>query len=163
MKLETLRDLYVEQLQDIYSAENQIIEALPKVIDAASSDDLKQGLQNHLKETQQQAQRLEQIFKGLGSSPKGKECKGMKGVLKEGEELLSEDAEPEVLDAGIIASCQRVEHYEIASYGCAKTYAQLLGEHEHVKLLAQTLEEEKKADQTLNQAAESINVEAKAA
>ena len=163
MKLETLRDLYVEQLQDLYSAENQIIDALPKMIESASSEDLKEGLQTHLKETEQQAQRLEQIFKELGAKSKGSECKGMKGLLQEGKELLAEDAEPEVLDAGIIASCQRVEHYEMAGYGCVKTYAKLLGFSDQVKLLEQTLNEEKHADEVLNEAAENINIEAKAA
>ena len=163
MKLETLRDLYIEQLQDIYSAETQIIEALPKIIDAVSSEDLKDGLENHLKETQQQVQRLEQILKDLDANPKGQKCKGMKGLLDEGAELLAEDAEPEVLDAGIIASCQRVEHYEIAAYGTVRNYAQLLGHQEHAQLLTQTLNEEKQADETLSEAAEEINVEAKAA
>jgi ferritin-like metal-binding protein YciE len=161
MKLETLQDLYVEELKDLYSAENQILKALPDMIDAASSPDLKQGFQMHLKQTEEQVARLEQIFGKLGASPRGKHCKGMEGVLAEGKELLKEDAEPDVLDAGLIAAAQHVEHYEIAGYGTVCTYAKLLGDNESADLLYKTLQEEEQTDKKLTQIAESsINAQA---
>ncbi|PYX87565.1 MAG: ferritin-like domain-containing protein [Acidobacteria bacterium] len=163
MKLETLNELLIEQLQDLYSAENQIIEALPKMAEAASSPELKRAFQEHLRQTEGQVERLEQCFEQLDTEAEGNECKGMKGLLEEGEDLMDEDAEPEVLDAGLIAAAQRVEHYEIAGYGCARTYAQLLGLKEVASSLQQTLNEEKETDQKLTELAESINVEAKAA
>lgn len=164
MKLENLHSLLVEELQDLYSAENQIIEALPDMIEEASSPDLKNALQQHLEETRGQVRRLDQIFSQLPNVKKdGKTCKGMKGILKDGQDLLDTDAEPEVLDAGMIAGAQRVEHYEIAGYGTVRTYAQLLGRKDWAQLLEQTLNEEKQADQKLNQLASRINVEAKAA
>jgi len=164
MKLENLHSLLVEELQDLYSAENQIIEALPDMIEEASSPDLKNALQHHLEETRGQVRRLDQIFSQLPNVKKdGKTCKGMKGILKDGQDLLDTDAEPEVLDAGMIAGAQRVEHYEIAGYGTVRTYAQLLGRNDWARLLEQTLNEEKQADQKLNQLASRINVEAKAA
>jgi ferritin-like metal-binding protein YciE len=164
MKLENLHSLLVEELQDLYSAENQIIEALPDMIEEASSPDLKNALQHHLEETRGQVRRLDQIFSQLPNVKKdGKTCKGMKGILKDGQDLLDTDAEPEVLDAGMIAGAQRVEHYEIAGYGTVRTYAQLLGRNDWAQLLEQTLNEEKQADQKLNQLASRINVEAKAA
>ena len=164
MKLENLHSLLVEELQDLYSAETQIIEALPDMIDEASSPDLKNALQQHLEETRGQVRRLDQIFSQLPNVKKdGKTCKGMKGILKDGQDLLDTDAEPEVLDAGMIAGAQRVEHYEIAGYGTVRTYAQLIGRKDWAQLLEQTLNEEKQADQKLNQLASRINVEAKAA
>ena len=164
MKLENLHSLLVEELQDLYSAETQIIEALPDMIDEASSPDLKNALQQHLEETRGQVRRLDQIFSQLPNVKKdGKTCKGMKGILKDGQDLLDTDAEPEVLDAGMIAAAQRVEHYEIAGYGTVRTYAQLVGRKDWAQLLEQTLNEEKQADQKLNQLASRINVEAKAA
>lgn len=164
MKLENLHSLLVEELQDLYSAENQIIEALPDLIEEASSPDLKSALQQHLEETRGQVRRLDQIFSQLPNVKKdGKTCKGMKGIIKDGQDLLDTDAEPEVLDAGMIAGAQRVEHYEIAGYGTVRTYAQLLGRKDWAQLLEQTLNEEKQADQKLNQLASRINVEAKAA
>lgn len=163
MEMESLRELYVEELKDLYSAENQIIKALPKMIRAASSAQLKAGFEEHLQQTKEQLQRLEKIFKGLDESPKGKRCKGMEGLLGEGKELMNEDAEPEVLDAGLIAAAQHVEHYEIAGYGCVRTYAELLGEKDAVDLLQQTLDEEKKTDLKLTKLASSINVQAKKA
>ena len=164
MKLENLHSLLVEELQDLYSAENQIIEALPDMIEEASSPDLKNALQHHLEETRGQVRRLDQIFSQLPNVKKdGKTCKGMKGILKDGQDLLDTDAEPEVLDAGMIAGAQRVEHYEIAGYGTVRTYAQLLGRNDWAQLLEQTLNEEKQADQKLNQLASHINVEARAA
>ena len=164
MKLENLHSLLVEELQDLYSAENQIIEALPDIIEEASSPDLKGALQQHLEETRGQVRRLDQIFSQIPNVKKdGKTCKGMKGIIKDGQDLLDTDAEPEVLDAGMIAATQRVEHYEIAGYGTVRTYAQLLGRKDWAQLLEQTLNEEKQADQKLNQLAGHINVEAKAA
>jgi ferritin-like metal-binding protein YciE len=163
MKIETLRELLVEELKDLYSAETQITKALPKLAKAASDAKLKQAFEHHLEETKQQVVRLEQIFEQLGESPKGKTCEGMKGLLKEGDERAGEDGEPEVLDAGLISAAQRVEHYEIAAYGSAHTFAELLGEKEIAKLLSETLDEEKAADTKLTQVAKKINVEAKAA
>jgi ferritin-like metal-binding protein YciE len=164
MKLENLHSLLVQELQDLYSAENQIIEALPDLIEEASSPDLKSALQHHLEETRGQVRRLDQIFSQLPNVKKeGKTCKGMKGIIKDNQDLLDTDAEPDVLDAGIIAGAQRVEHYEIAGYGTVRTYAQLLGRKDWVPLLEQTLTEEKQADQKLNQLASHINVEARAA
>ena len=164
MKLENLHSLLVEELQDLYSAENQIIEALPDMIEEASSPDLKGALQQHLEETRGQVRRLDQIFSQIPNVKKdGKTCKGMKGIIKDGQDLLDTDAEPEVLDAGMIAAAQRVEHYEIAGYGTVRTYAQLLGRKDWAQLLEQTLNEEKQADQKLNQLASHINVEARAA
>jgi ferritin-like metal-binding protein YciE len=163
MKIETLRELLVEELQDLYSAETQITKALPKLVKASTDAKLKQAFENHLEETKGHVERLKQIFEQLEESPKGKTCEGMKGLLKEGDERAQEDGEPEVLDAGLISAAQRVEHYEIAAYGSARTFAQLLGENEIVQLLEATLEEEKAADSKLTQVAKKINVEAKAA
>ena len=161
MKLASLKDLYVEELKDLYSAENQILKALPQMVKAAASPKLKAGFEEHLNQTREHVSRLEQIFEGLGKSPKGKHCKGMEGVLAEGKELLKEDAEPEVLDAGLIAAAQHVEHYEIAGYGVCRTYAKLLGDDNAAKLLQTTLTEEEMTDRKLTQLAESsINVEA---
>ena len=161
MKSNSLKDLYVEQLQDLYSAENQLIKALPKMIDAASSDELRTSIEEHLEKTKQHATRLEKIFGRIGEDPKGKKCKGMEGLLKEGSEVIEDDdMEEEVKDAAMIAAAQRVEHYEIAGYGCVRTYATLLGDRESAALLEQTLEEEKEADETLTEIAEQINVEA---
>jgi ferritin-like metal-binding protein YciE len=163
MELQDLRDLFVEELKDLYSAENQIITALPKMIKAASSKKLKAGFEEHLEQTKEQVQRLEQIFETLGASPKGKKCKGMEGLLEEGKELLEEDASAEVLDAGLIAAAQHVEHYEIAGYGCVRTYAELLGDKKAVQLLQKTLDEEKQTDSKLTELARAINVEAEKA
>jgi ferritin-like metal-binding protein YciE len=163
MKLETLRELYIEELQDLYSAETQITKALPKLIEASSAPMLQQAFEHHLGETKNHVKRLEQIFERLNENPKGKTCEGMKGLLKEGSERAGEGGEADVLDAGIIAAAQRVEHYEIAAYGSARTYAELLGEREAMQLLNETLEEEKAADTKLTQVAKKINIEAKAA
>lgn len=163
MEMSSLRDLFVEELKDLYSAENQIIKALPKMIKKASSRELKAGFEQHLQETKGQVQRLEKIFEGLEESPRGKKCKGMEGLLADGKELMEEDAEPEVMDAGLISAAQHVEHYEIAGYGCVRTYAELLGEKEAVRLLEQTLNEEKATDQKLTQLAQKINIEAEEA
>ena len=163
MKLESLRELMIDELKDLYSAENQILKALPKMIKKATSDNLKSGLEQHLKETEGHVERLDKIFQQLDASPRGKKCKGMEGVIEDGKELMEEDAEPEVMDAGLIGAAQHVEHYEIAGYGCARTYAELLGLSDVAKLLQQTLEEEKATDEKLNQLARQINVEAKRA
>ena len=163
MKLETMKELLLDELQDLYSAETQITKALPKMAKASTAPDLKHAFESHLKETEGHVQRLETIFKHLKESPKGKTCEGMKGLLKEGDERVKEGGEPEVLDAGLISAAQRVEHYEIAAYGSARTYAELLGESEIVKLLEQTLEEEKAADQKLTKVAKKVNVKAQAA
>ena len=161
MKLDTLKDLYVEELKDLYSAENQILKALPAMVKAAGSPDLKAGFEEHLNQTKEHVSRLEQIFEGLGKNPKGKHCRGMEGVLEEGKELLKEDAEPEVLDAGLISAAQHVEHYEIAGYGVCRTYAKLLGDNKAAQLLQTTLNEEEMTDRKLTQLAEShINIEA---
>ncbi|MEA2690636.1 MAG: hypothetical protein QOJ16_23 [Acidobacteriota bacterium] len=160
MEIDTLQKLYVEELRDLHSAERQIIQALPRMIKAATSPELKAGLQEHLDVTKEQLARLDQIFEKLGKKGTGKKCKGMEGVLADGKELLEEDMAPEVLDAGIISAAQHVEHYEMAGYGTVRTYAQLLGEKEAAKLLQQTLDEEGDADKKLTKLAERINVEA---
>jgi ferritin-like metal-binding protein YciE len=128
MKLDTLKKLYVEELRDIYNAEQQLVKALPKIAKAASSDDLHDAIENHLEETKGHVERLEQIFEGLDESPKGKTCHGMKGLIEEGSEILDAKGEDSVLDAGIIAAAQKVEHYEIATYGTLRTWADLLNE-----------------------------------
>jgi ferritin-like metal-binding protein YciE len=163
MKLESLEQLFVEQLQDLYSAEEQIIEALPKMAKKCSSSTLRKAFEQHLEETKKQSVRLEDIFDQLGEAPKGAECKGMKGIIAEGEELMNAKAEPEAVDAALIATAQRVEHYEIAAYGTVRTYADVLGQDDCSLLLQKTLEEEKQADKVLNSLASRINLEAKAA
>jgi ferritin-like metal-binding protein YciE len=163
MKIETLRELLIDELHDLHSAEQQITKALPKLVKASHEPDLKQAFEHHLEETRNHVTRLEHILKSMNQSPRGKICEGMKGLLKEGEERIHGGGEAEVLDAGIIASAQRVEHYEIAGYGSARTYAELLGDQEAVRMLSQTLEEEKAADAKLSQVAKSVNVHAKAA
>jgi ferritin-like metal-binding protein YciE len=161
MKLESLRDLYVEQLKDLYSAEKQLVDALPKIADAASAPELKNAFREHLSQTRQHVERLEKIFQSLNESPKGETCEGMKGLIKEGEEMIKMKGQPEVIDAGLIAAAQRVEHYEIAGYGTVRTYAELLGEQEAVRLLERTLQEEEETDEKLTEIAESrINEEA---
>jgi len=161
MELNTLKDLYIHELKDLYSAEKQIIKALPKMAKAASNEKLRAGFQTHLEETKVQAQRLEQILKALGQTTRGPKCKGMEGVLAEGDEMIEEEADEEVRDAGLIAAAQRVEHYEMAGYGCARTYAELLGEKEGSTLLQLTLDEEGKTDKLLTEMATTlINVAA---
>jgi ferritin-like metal-binding protein YciE len=165
MKLESLRDLFIEELQDLYSAEGQILETLPDLIEEANSPELKRAFKEHLDQTQEHVKRLDTIFDELGDEVdrEDKTCKGMKGILKDGEELMDSEAESEVLDAGMIAAAQRVEHYEIAGYGTVKVFAKLLGQNSWANLLGKTLEEEKQADQKLTQIANRINLEAKAA
>jgi ferritin-like metal-binding protein YciE len=160
MEMNRLKHLYVEELKDLYSAESQMVKALPKMAKAATSEELRAGFEEHLEQTKGHVSRLEEIFKALGESPKGKKCKGMEGLIKEGGELIEEDPAPEELDAGLISAAQRVEHYEIAGYGCVSTYANLLGEDEALSLLRQTLDEEKETDKRLTQLAGNINLRA---
>jgi ferritin-like metal-binding protein YciE len=158
MKAESLRDLYLEQLKDLYDAENQLIKALPKMAKAASTEELRNAFEEHLEQTKEQARRIETIFEGMGEKAKGQKCKGMEGLIKEGSEVIEEDMAEGVKDAALIAAAQRIEHYEIAGYGCVRTYANLLGDSEAANLLEKTLEEEKEADQLLGGIAEEINV-----
>lgn len=161
MKLETLRDLYHKELMDLHSAEKQIIGVLPKMQQAASSEDLKRAFQQHLQQTEQQLQRLEQVVQKAGQKAGGSKCKGMEGILEEGAEVLKMKGDPAALDAALIASAQKVEHYEIATYGTVATYAKMLGDMEAAKVLGQILSEEKRSDEKLTQLAEShINIEA---
>jgi ferritin-like metal-binding protein YciE len=155
-----LKEIYVEELKDLYSAENQLVKALPKMAKAATSDDLRAGFEEHLEQTKGHVQRLEDIFKTLGENPKGKTCKGMQGLVTEGSEMIEEKDEGEGLDVGLISAAQRVEHYEIAGYGSVAAYADLLGEEEAASLLRMTLQEEKETDQKLTELAREINVEA---
>ena len=161
MELNTLKDLYVHVLNDLFSAEQQIVKALPKMAKAASNKELVAGFQEHLEETKGHAQRLEQILSSHKQTTRGPKCKGMEGVLAEGAEMIEEEADVEVKDAGLIVAAQQVEHYEMAGYGTARTYAELLGDKEAAKLLALTLEEERQTDQKLSKLAQSaINVAA---
>jgi ferritin-like metal-binding protein YciE len=161
MKENDLRELYVKELRDLYSAENQLVRALPKLAEAATSDELRTAFEEHLQQTQGHVQRLETIFENLGEKPSGEKCKGMEGLVKEGSEVVEDDEfEGEVKDSALIAAAQRVEHYEIAGYGTVRTFASLLEDDEAVELLEQTLEEEKETDQKLTEIAESVNVEA---
>lgn len=162
-KLSSLEDLLVHELQDIYNAEGQILKALPKMIKAASHPELKTAFEEHRVQTEGQVERLEQAFKLLGVPVKGKKCDGMAGLLEEGKKTMAEDAEPSVLDAALIASAQKVEHYEIAAYGCVCTYAEMLGYEQVHELLGQTLDEEEETDQRLTALAETvINLDAEA-
>ena len=145
MHMATLQDLFVDQLRDLYNAENQLVKALPKMAKSASSPDLQTAFESHLEQTKGHVERLEQIFNTLGASPKGKKCKAMEGLIEEGKEMMEEDAEPEIMDAGLIAAAQRVEHYEIAAYEVLMTTAEAMGETEVVKLLSGNLDQELKA------------------
>lgn len=160
-KITTLRDVYVEQLKDLHSAETQLIKALPKMAKAAHSPELAQGFTDHLEQTKGHAARLEEILKGLDEKPTGRTCKAMKGLIEEGAEAIEENASPAAKDALLIAAAQRVEHYEIAGYGTVKNFAELLDEDDAVKLLDQTLQEEVETDEKLTEVAESVNAEAK--
>ena len=161
MKLNTLQKLYIEELRDLYSAENQLLKALPKMAKGASSEELADAFNKHLAQTETHVERLEEIFEELDESPKGKTCHGMKGLVEEGSEILEEEGEPSVIDAGIIVAAQKVEHYEIASYGSVRTFARLLGERKAEELLQTTLDEESEANELLNELAESaVNPEA---
>ncbi len=160
-KLRTLDDLFQEQLKDLYSAETQLVAALPKMAARAKDSMLKQAFESHLRETQMQVQRLDQIGSQMGFDLGGHTCQAMKGLIKEGEEMMAEDAEPEARDAGLIACAQRIEHYEISGYGTAHHFAERLGHTQAAGLLAQTLSEEQNADTKLNNLAKSsINAKA---
>jgi ferritin-like metal-binding protein YciE len=161
MKESALKELYIDELRDIYNAENQLTKALPKMAKATTSEELRAGFEEHLEQTKGHVDRLEEIFKELGEKATGKKCKGMEGLVEEGKEMIDEQ-EGETLDAGLISAAQRVEHYEIAAYGCVLTYANLLGEDDAAELLEETLKEEKETDQKLTKLAEKINVEAEA-
>jgi ferritin-like metal-binding protein YciE len=161
MKMETLQELYVEQLRDIYDAENQLMKALPKMAKEASNEELKAAFEQHLEQTEEQITRLDQIFEELGEKSKGHKCKAMAGLVEEGKEMMQEDADPDVMDAGLICAAQKIEHYEIATYGCLRTYAEMLGFDEQADLLQETLDEEKDTDENLTELAVScINLEA---
>src|ERR1700751_3586397 len=153
---QTLQTLYVSELRDLYSSEQQLVKALPKIVKAVESEELSDAIANHLEETKNQVSRLEQIFESLGETPKGKKCVGMQGILDEGSEVI-DDFEGSVLDAGVISAAQRVEHYEIAAYGSVCAYAELLERTEDLGLLKETLEEEKKANEKLTQLSETVN------
>jgi ferritin-like metal-binding protein YciE len=153
--------LWIEEMRDLYNAEKQLVKALPKMARRASSDELKEAFESHLEETETHVERLEEIFERLGKKPSGKTCKAMEGLIEEGSEMMSEEGPDSVIDAGIIAAAQRVEHYEMAGYGTARTFASILGEEEAEDLLQQTLDEEGAADEKLTEIAEStVNEEA---
>ena len=159
----SFQDLFVDQLEDLYDAEQRLTQALPKMSDAANSNQLKQAFRQHLTETQGHVSRLETIFRQLGTDPKRETCQAMKGLISEGEEIVDAKGDPAIKDAALIAAAQRVEHYEISGYGTARSFALRLGRTEAANLLQQTLEEEKAADQKLNQIAEgSVNLQASA-
>jgi ferritin-like metal-binding protein YciE len=162
-KLVSLEDLYLHELKDVYNAEKQITKALPKLAKAASSEELKSAFEEHLQQTEEQISRLEQIFERLGESTTGPKCKGMEGLVAEGDELSKEDAEDPVRDAGLIVSAQKVEHYEIAAYGSLCTFAEILGYKEDMELLKETLNEEEETDEKLTQIASQLNEEAQQA
>lgn len=156
MKLESLRELYLEELADIYNAEQQLLKALPKMAEAADNPQLRMAFENHLDETKGQVRRLEGIIDGLDEKPKAKTCKAMKGLIEEGNEMVKMRGDSAVVDAGLIAAAQRVEHYEIAAYGCARAYAELLGDDAAVSSLQASLDEEKEADELLNNLAKQV-------
>ena len=156
MKLNTLQKLYTDELRDLYNAENQLLKALPKMAKAASSEELKEAFEQHLEQTKGHVKRLEQVFEELDEKPKGKTCRAMKGLIQEGSEILEEDGETSVRDAGIIVAAQKVEHYEIAGYGSVRTFAHLLGQNKAAELLQATLDEESETNEVLNRLAESV-------
>jgi ferritin-like metal-binding protein YciE len=161
MKMKTLADLFVHELKDLYSAEKQLLKALPKMAKAATSEELKRALETHLSETEDQVSRLEEIFEELKLSSRGAKCVAMEGLIEEGKHILEEDMDEDVRDAAIICAAQRVEHYEMAGYGCARTFAEQLGHQTAARLLQQTLDEEKAADAKLTEVAmQSVNEEA---
>lgn len=160
-ELQSLEDLFLEDLKDLYNAENQILKALPRMAKKASAPELRRAFEQHLKQTEGQVQRLERVFASLDEKPKGKTCKGMQGLIEEGKEAMSEDIKDDVLDAALIAAAQKVEHYEIAAYGTLRAWAEMLGNQQAAKLLQQTLDEEGETDKKLTQLAEQlVNVEA---
>jgi len=160
MPYETLETLYIDELKDLYNAEQQLVKALPKMAKNVESEELSEAFSNHLEETKNHVARLEEVFQRLEENPKGKKCIGMEGLIKEGSEMMDE-FDGKVLDAGLISAAQRVEHYEIAAYGTVCTFAELLGRSDDLQLLKETLEEEKKADAKLTDLSETINAEAR--
>lgn len=161
MKLEKLYDLYLDEIKDLYSAEEQIVKALPKVIEKTSSTELRSALQKHFEETKTHVTRLEKVLEMHDQKPEKQKCRGMQGILEEGEQMLKKDATPNVRDAAIISACQRVEHYEIAAYGTVRTYATQLGLERAAAVLQETLDEEAAADKKLTEVASTrVNVEA---
>jgi ferritin-like metal-binding protein YciE len=161
MSMDSLKDLYIDELKDLYNAENQLVKALPKMAKKASAPQLQRAFQEHLAVTKTHVARLEKIFQGMGEKPTGKTCKAMKGLVEEGKEVIEEDGDPSVLDAALIGAAQRVEHYEMAGYGVARTFARHLGENKAADLLQMTLDEEGDADKKLTGIAEgSINTQA---
>jgi ferritin-like metal-binding protein YciE len=156
MKLDSLETLYIEELRDLYNAENQLLKALPKMAKGAASPELKLAIEDHLEQTKDHVERLDEIFEKLDKKPTGKTCKAMKGLIEEGSEILEDEGEDSVLDAGIIAAAQKVEHYEIASYGTVRAFADMLGEEDAAELLQQTLDEEGETDKRLTELAEEI-------
>jgi ferritin-like metal-binding protein YciE len=163
MSVSTMEELLIDELKDIYNAEKQITRALPKMVKATTSPELRQAFESHLEETQGQIERLDKVFEILGRSARGKTCHGMQGVLEEGAEVIEDTKKSPLRDAALISAAQRVEHYEMAAYGCVREYARLLGQKEIVQLLEQTLEEEKAADEKLSSLSESVNSEAMSA
>jgi len=160
MHLSSLKQLYIEELSDLYDAESQILKALPRFIKRVSSIGLRKGFTQHLEETKTHLERLDQLFDDMGGRPKTRKCKGMRAILEEGEDILNSDARGDLLDAAIIAAAQRMEHYEIAGYGCVRSYAGLLGDSDGAELLQVTLDEEKMTDNTLTELAKQINLQA---
>jgi ferritin-like metal-binding protein YciE len=160
MEMESLQELWIEELRDLYSAENQLLKALPKMSKKATSPQLQKAFQTHLRETEVHVERLKKIFDKLGKKPNGKKCAAMEGLVEEGKEMMGEDMDDDVMDAALISVAQKVEHYEIASYGTVRTWANLMGDSASERLLQQTLDEEGKTDKLLTGLAEQINVEA---
>lgn len=156
MKLDTLQQLYTDELRDLYNAENQLLKALPKMAKAASSEELKEAFEKHMEQTKSHVERLEEVFEELGEKPKGKTCRAMKGLIEEGLEILERDGDESVIDAGIIVAAQKVEHYEIAGYGSVRTFAHLIGQNKAAELLQTTLDEESETNELLNRLAESV-------
>ncbi len=157
MSVDSMEKLFVDELRDLYSAETQIAKALPKLVKAASSGELRAAFEHHLRETVGHVERLEQIFEMIGEKPKGETCEGIKGILEEGEKTMKDAREGPVRDEALISGAQRVEHYEMAAYGTVRTYAERMGQQQMVQLLQQTLEEEKAADQKLTQVSNAVH------
>jgi len=160
MKIDSLHALYLNELRDLYHAEKQIVKALPKMIENTNSTDLRTALSSHLEETRGHVTRLERVFRLHGEEPKTETCQGMKGIIDEGDDIVGHDENLNVRDAGIIAGAQKVEHYEIASYGSVRTWAEQMGHQDAASLLQQTLDEEKRADAKLTEIAARLNIEA---
>jgi len=157
MKENTLRELFVDELRDLYDAENRLVKALPQLAKASQLDELREGFEMHLEQTKEHVERLKQIMESMDEKPAGKKCIGMVGIIQEGDEMMGEDLEGSVMDAALISAAQRAEHYEIAAYGCVRTWAKELGEDEAAELLEKTLQEEKETDAKLTELAEQVN------